>query len=56
MLGELEAFASALPFFFDADTLTDQPERVIVAEIVREKLRATCATRSRTAPPCRWNR
>ena len=38
VLGELEAFAAPSPFFFDADTLTDQPERVIVAEIVREKL------------------
>ena len=35
---ELEKFASPSPFFFDEDTLTDQPERVIVAEIVREKL------------------
>ena len=38
VLGELEAFAAPSPFFFDADTLIDQPERVIVAEIVREKL------------------
>lgn len=26
------------PHYFDADTLTDQPERAIVAEIIREKL------------------
>ncbi|MGI5967268.1 GTPase Era [Anaerotruncus rubiinfantis] len=38
LLGELAKFAAPSPFFFDADTLTDQPERVIVAEIVREKL------------------
>ncbi len=38
LLEELEKFAEPSPFFFDADTLTDQPERVIVAEIVREKL------------------
>lgn len=38
LLGELEKFAQPSPFFFDPDTLTDQPERVIVAEIVREKL------------------
>ncbi len=38
LLLELERFAAPSPFFFDEDTLTDQPERVIVAEIVREKL------------------
>ena len=38
VLDELEKFAAPSPFFFDEDTLTDQPERVIVAEIVREKL------------------
>ena len=38
VLSELRRFATPSPFFFDTDTLTDQPERVIVAEIVREKL------------------
>ena len=38
VLSELRRFAALSPFFLDADTLTDQPERVIVAEIVREKL------------------
>lgn len=38
VLDELQKFAAPSPFFFDEDTLTDQPERVIVAEIVREKL------------------
>ncbi len=38
VLDELEKFAAPSPFFFDEDTLTDQPERVIIAEIVREKL------------------
>lgn len=38
VLDELEKFAAPSPFFFDEDTLTYQPERVIVAEIVREKL------------------
>ena len=38
VLDELEKIAAPSPFFFDEDTLTDQPERVIVAEIVREKL------------------
>ena len=38
MVDELVKFAEPSPFFFDAETVTDQPERVIVAEIVREKL------------------
>ena len=38
LLGELAKFAAPSPFFFDADTLTDQPERVIAAEMIREKL------------------
>lgn len=38
ILGEIKKFAEPSPFFFEPDTLTDQPERVIVAEIVREKL------------------
>ena len=38
VLEELSKFAAPSPFFFDEDTLTDQPERVIVSEIVREKL------------------
>lgn len=35
---ELEALAEESVFFFPEDTLTDQPERVIAAEIIREKL------------------
>lgn len=35
---ELEALAQESVFFFPEDTLTDQPERVIAAEIIREKL------------------
>ncbi|MFU0832986.1 MAG: GTPase Era [Oscillospiraceae bacterium] len=35
---ELSALAEPGVHFFDDDTLTDQPERVIAAEIVREKL------------------
>ena len=34
VLAELRRFAAPSPFFFDADTLTDQPERVIVARCV----------------------
>ncbi len=35
---ELKALAESGPHFFDRDTLTDQPERVLAGEIVREKL------------------
>lgn len=35
---EISKYAAESPFFFDADTLTDQPERVIAAEIIREKM------------------
>lgn len=35
---ELEKFAVEGPWFFPDDILTDQPERVIASEIIREKL------------------
>jgi GTP-binding protein Era len=35
---ELQKLAFESDFFFPEDTLTDQPERVIAAEIIREKL------------------
>lgn len=35
---EMKKLAFESPFFFPEDTLTDQPERVIAAEIIREKL------------------
>ena len=38
LLDELKALAEESVFFFPEDTLTDQPERVIAAEIIREKL------------------
>ena len=38
LLDELKKQASDGGHFFDDDTLTDQPERVIVAEIIREKI------------------
>lgn len=38
LLDELKAQAQPSPHFFPDDTLTDQPERVIAAEIIREKL------------------
>lgn len=38
MIAELCKLAEEGPHFFDEDTLTDQPERVIAAEIIREKM------------------
>ncbi len=38
LMTELEKFAFESPHFFPDDALTDQPERVIVAEIIREKV------------------
>lgn len=35
---ELESLAFESPHFFPDDTLTDQPERVLAAEIIREKI------------------
>lgn len=38
VFAEIEKYAQEGNHFFPDDTLTDQPERVIVAEIIREKL------------------
>lgn len=38
IIDELEKLAVKSEHFFDSDALTDQPERVIVSEIVREKV------------------
>lgn len=38
LVSELEKLAEESAFFFPEDTLTDQPERVIAAEIIREKI------------------
>ena len=38
LMEELEKLAFESPHFFPDDTLTDQPERVIAAEIIREKM------------------
>lgn len=38
LLNELEKYASPSPHFFSDDTLTDQPEKVIVAELIRERM------------------
>ena len=38
LTSELDKLANVSDFLFDEDTLTDQPERVIVAEMIREKM------------------
>lgn len=42
LLDELKKQSSEGGHYFDGDTLTDQPERVIVAEIIREKILRLC--------------
>lgn len=42
LLDELKNQATEGGHFFDEETLTDQPERVIVAEIIREKILRLC--------------
>ena len=41
LLSECDPFLGEAPFFFSPDEITDQPERQIVAEIIREKLLRT---------------
>ncbi len=41
MLKELSKFAKPSPHYFDDDDVTDQPEKVMVAEMIREKLLIT---------------
>ncbi len=41
MLKELNKFARVSPHYFDDDDVTDQPEKVFVAELIREKLLRT---------------
>lgn len=38
LVDEMKKLAFASPHFFPDDTLTDQPERVLAAEIIREKI------------------
>ena len=41
MLSELNRYAKPSPHYFDEDAVTDQPEKVMVAEMIREKLLRT---------------
>ena len=41
MLEELKKFAKPSPHYFPDDDVTDQPEKVMVAEMIREKLLIT---------------
>ncbi len=38
LIGELLKYANPSPHFFDSETVTDQPDKVMVAEIIREKI------------------
>ena len=38
LMEEIKKFSKPSPHFFDADDVTDQPEKIIVAETLREKL------------------
>ena len=38
LLSKIESYAKPSPHYFDDDSYTDQPERAIVSEIIREKL------------------
>ena len=38
LMEEIKKFSKPSPHFFDADDVTDQPEKIIVAETIREKL------------------
>lgn len=38
LLSELKNFLKTSPHYFSSDAITDQPERVMVSEIIREKL------------------
>lgn len=42
LIGELKNHAQPGGHFFEDDTLTDQPERVIAAEMIREKILRLC--------------
>ena len=42
LLSEVDKFVFESEWFFPDDAITDQPERVIAAEIIREKILRTC--------------
>ena len=41
LMDEIKKFSKPSPHFFDSDDVTDQPEKVMVAEMIREKLLRT---------------
>lgn len=50
LLEILLRYAEEGPHFFEDDAMTDQPERVIVAEIIREKILRNMRDETPTAP------
>lgn len=43
LISELLKFSSPSPHFFDDDTVTDQPDRTMIAEMIREKILTLCS-------------
>ena len=43
LVSELLKFSSPSPHFFDDDTVTDQPDRTMIAEMIREKILTLCS-------------
>lgn len=54
LIAELSAFALEGPHFFPDDQVTDQPERVLAAELIRRRCCACYGRKSLTASP--WSR
>ena len=46
LIGELEKLCQPGGHFFAEDALTDQPERVLAGEIIREKITASAGQRN----------
>lgn len=48
---EVMALAQPAPHYFPDEKFTDQPERVLAAEMIREKILTCCGTKCPTASP-----
>ena len=52
LLGAILKYLPEGPMYYDADTITDQPERQIVAELIREKALRSLGERSSSWNSC----
>lgn len=43
LVSELLKFAKPSPHYFDADTVTDQPDKTMIGEMIREKILTLCS-------------